>query len=325
MIIVVGSLSFDFIMNFPGRFSDHILPDKIHILNLSFLTEKLHKNFGGTAGNIAYNLALLKNKVSILASAGKDFNVYQKFLNQAGVNTKYVKKYLTDFTSNYFAVVDKLDNQIGGFYAGVMTQAAKLSLNNIKDPISFVIISPTVPEAMIKLAVECQRLKIPYLFDPGMQLPRLTKEQLLQGISGAKILIGNDYEVSLMQKKLNFTSRMLKSKVDILITTLAEKGSFIEAKNPPAGGKKIIVASAKPAKVLDPVGAGDAYRAGFMAGFMRKFSLKTCGQMGATAAVYTVEKYGTTTHQFTTKEFCARYKKNFGEELKLDQFDQLDQ
>ena len=316
-IVVVGSLSFDFIMNFPGRFSDHILPDKIHILNLSFLTEKLNKNFGGTAGNIAYNLAQLKNNVAILATAGKDFNVYQKFLNKTGVNTKYIKKYQNDFTSNYFVVVDKLDNQIGGFYAGAMIQATKLSLKNIKEKIDFVIISPTVPEAMINLAKECQQLKVPYLFDPGMQLPRLTKEQLLQGISGAKILIGNDYEVSLMQKKLNLTSQTLKNKVDILITTLAEKGSFIEAKNPPTGGKKIIVTSAKPAKILDPVGAGDAYRSGFMAGFSRNFNLKTCGQMGATTAVYTVEKYGTTTHRFTIKEFCARYKKNFGEDLVL--------
>ncbi len=317
MIVVVGSLAFDFIMNFPGQFHDHILPDKIHSLNLSFLTEKLNKNYGGTAGNIAYNLGLLKIQTTILATAGKDFAEYRKFLKKAGVETRYIKTYKNDFTSNYFVVVDKSDNQIGGFYAGAMSQATKLSLKSIKEKIDLVAISPTVPEAMINLAKECQQLKVPYLFDPGMQLPRLTKKQLLQGISGAKILIGNDYEISLMQKKLDLTFAELKNKVDILITTLAEKGSIIETKNPPADGKQIKIASAKPLKVLDPVGAGDAYRAGFMAGYLRNFDLKTCGQMGAATSVYTVEKYGTTTHQFTTKQFCDRYKENFGEKLEL--------
>lgn len=306
MIVVTGSLSFDFIFNFPGKFSDHIMPEKIHILNLSFLTEKLNKNFGGTAGNIAYNLALLGERPIVLSSAGKDFSPYKKFLTKSGVNTKYIKIYKNDFTSNYFAVVDQSDNQIGGFYAGAMSKTINLSLEKIKESISFVIISPTEPKAMIKFVDECQDLDISYLFDPGMQLPRLAKSQLLKGVLKAKILIGNDYEINLIQKKLGINKKKLLKKVEILITTLAEKGSIVETK-----GKTIKIKTAKPLNTSDPVGAGDAYRAGFIKGFLSGFDLETCGQMGSVTAAYTVEKYGTTTHKFTKKQFCDRFKKNF--------------
>ncbi|HUV46544.1 MAG TPA: carbohydrate kinase family protein [Candidatus Bathyarchaeia archaeon] len=312
MIVVAGSLSFDFIMNFPGYFKDQILPEKIHILNLSFLTEKLNKNFGGTAANIAYNLALLGEKPSILAPAGKDFREYKRFLDKSNINTQYIKVYRNDFTSNYFAIVDKSDNQIGGFYAGVMSKTVNLSLRKIEESIGFVVITPTEPKAMVKFAKECQELKIPYLFDPGMQLPRLTKNQVLDGVNGAKILIGNDYEISLLQKKIDWDKKKILSKVKIVVTTLAGKGSLIETKN-----KRLRVMAAKPRNISDPVGAGDAYRAGFVLGFLKGFDLKTCGQMGSVTAAYTVEKYGTTTHRFTKKQFCVRYKKNFGKELKL--------
>jgi len=312
MIVVAGSLSFDFIMNFPGYFKDQILPEKIHILNLSFLTEKLNKNFGGTAANIAYNLALLGEKPSILAPAGKDFREYKRFLDKSNINTQYIKVYRNDFTSNYFAIVDKSDNQIGGFYAGAMSKTVNLSLRKIEESIGFVVITPTEPKAMVKFAKECQELKIPYLFDPGMQLPRLTKNQVLDGVNGAKILIGNDYEISLLQKKIDWDKKKILSKVKIVVTTLAGKGSLIETKN-----KRLRVMVAKPRNISDPVGAGDAYRAGFVLGFLKGFDLKTCGQMGSVTAAYTVEKYGTTTHRFTKKQFCVRYKKNFGKELKL--------
>jgi len=299
-------------MNFPGKFVDHIMPDKIHVLELSFLTDKLNKNFGGTAANISYNLALLGESPSILAPAGKDFASYKKFLTKSGIETKYIKIYKNDLTSNYFAIVDKSDNQIGALYSGAMRKANRLSLKEIKEPIDFMIISPTDPKTMVKFTAECQELKIPYMFDPGRQLPRLTKNQLLKGVKGTKILIGNDYEVSLMQKKLGLSRQALLNKVEILITTLAEKGSIIQTKK-----KSFKIKPAKPKNVSDPVGAGDAYRAGFITGFLRGFSLKTCGQMGSITAVYTVEKYGTSTHRVTKKEFRDRYKYNFNIELKL--------
>jgi adenosine kinase len=310
MVVVAGSLSFDFVMNFPGRFADQIMPEKIHILNLSFLAERLNKNFGGTAANIAYGLSLLGEKAAILAPAGRDFGAYRRFLKKSGVLTKYIKVYKSEFTSNYFAVVDQSDNQIGGFYAGAMSKTGRLSLKKITEPVDFVIISPTDPQAMVKLATECQEMGLPYLFDPGMQLPRLSASELARGAYGAKILIGNDYEVGLMLKRLGLTKKRLLRKVGILVTTLAERGSLIETLE-----KKIKVAPGRPKNTSDPVGAGDSYRAGFMAGFLKDLDLKTCGQMGSISAVYTVEKVGTTTHCFTRGEFCDRYKRNFKKEL----------
>jgi len=313
VVITAGSLSFDYIFNFPGRFSEHIMPEKIHLLNLSFLTNKLHKNFGGTAGNISYSLALLKEETSVLATAGKDFKDYQDFLKQSGVETKYIKVYNDEFTSNYFVLVDKRDNQIGGFYSGAMENASELSLDLVKDKPEFMIISPTVPEAMIKFSSECREKSIPYMFDPGMQLPRLKKDQLLKGIKGCEILIGNDYEIGLIQKKLHKTLKQLLKISKIIVTTLGNKGSIIRTRD------KII--RIKPAKVKsnkDPVGAGDAYRAGFVKGYVNNLDLKTCGQMGATTAVYTVEKYGTTTHSFDIEDFQKRYYKNFKKKLILE-------
>jgi len=312
MIVVIGSLAFDYVMNFAGRFADQIVPEKIHLINLSFLTDKLNKNFGGTAANIAYNLSLLENKVAILAPAGKDFANFKAFLKSSGVLTKYIKIDKKTFTSNYFAIVDSLDNQIGGFYSGAMAKTSSLSLLNIKEKIDFVIISPTEPKAMLKFAKECQTLKIPYLFDPGMQLPRLTNRQLLSGILRAEILIGNDYEIGLIQKKLKLNKKALLRKVNIIITTLASKGSIIEAKN-----KKIKIKAAKPISTIDPVGAGDAYRAGFITGFLKNLNLSTCGMIGSLVAVYTVEKQGTTIHKFTKKQFCDRFKRNFNQPLKF--------
>lgn len=312
MILVTGSLAFDFIMNFPGRFGDQIMPDKIHVLNLSFLTDRLRNNLGGTAGNVAYNLSLLGERTAILATAGKDFAPYKKFLKKNKVNTEYIRVYKDTYTSNYFVIVDELDNQLGGFYSGAMERAERLSVKDVQDKIKLAVIGPSTPMAIFKFARECQGLGIPFLFDPGMQIPRLNKEQLLRGLAGAKIFIANDYEFALILKKTGLTKRSLLKQVEILITTLAEKGSIIDTRN-----KTIKIRAARPKNTCDPVGAGDAYRAGFISGYLRGFNLKTCGQMGSVCAVYTVEKYGTTTHCFTKRGFEKRYQENYEETLKL--------
>lgn len=296
-VLVTGSLAFDMIMDFPGKFADHIDTAKIHILNLSFLVDTLKKEKGGTAGNIAYNLALLKTPVSILGSAGEDFKEYQEFLKKAGVDTLQIKISPENLTSQAFIITDQADNQITAFYPGAMSENLKLSV----EASDFAVISPNDPSAMVNFAKQCQNLKIPYMFDPGMQLPRLTDQDLVTGINGAKILIGNDYEIGLIKKRLKTV------KTDILITTLGEKGSIIQTKD-----KTIQIASAKPKEVADPTGAGDAYRAGFLAGYLQGKDLKVSGQMGSVAACYAVEKYGTTTHSFTPDEFKQRYKENYG-------------
>lgn len=296
MILITGSLAFDVIMDFPGRFADHIDPTKIHVLNVSFLVDTLKKQQGGTAGNIAYNLALLKTPVSILGSAGEDFKEYQDFLKKVGVDTSQIKISPDNLTSQAFIITDQSDNQITAFYPGAMSENSKLSIN-LAD---FAVISPNDPKAMINFALECQKRNIPYMFDPGMQLPRLTDQDLTAGINRAKILIGNDYEIGLIKK------RVRDIKVDILITTLGAKGSIIQYKD-----QTIQISPAKPKKVVDPTGAGDAYRAGFLAGYLQGKDLKTSGQMGSVGACYAVEKYGTTTHRFTMEEFQKRYGENY--------------
>ncbi|MBI2018260.1 carbohydrate kinase family protein [Candidatus Daviesbacteria bacterium] len=322
MITVTGSLAFDHIMDFPGKFSDHIMPDKIHQINLSFLVNTLQKQKGGTAGNIAYNLALLQSPVSILGAAGSDFAEYGNFLKNAGVDISKIKILEGETTSSAYIMTDSSDNQISAFYPGAMTKNSQLSLEG--NP-TLVVISPNDPKSMVKFTKECQDAKIPYMLDPGMQLPTLNTEELKSMINGATILIGNDYEIELLMSKLPPEARLarggkcqmsnLLENAQVVITTLGEKGSVIETKD-----EKIATSPAAPRNdtgVVDPTGAGDAYRAGFLAGYSRGLNLKTCGQMGSVAACYAIEKYGTSNHTFTIQEFCERYKENFGGELNL--------
>ncbi len=320
MILVTGSLAFDHIMDFPGNFSDHIMPDKIHQINLSFLVNTLSKQKGGTAGNIAYNLALLNSPVSILSVAGNDFSSYATFLKEVGVDVSNIKIIEDQPTASAYIMTDKNDNQISAFYPGAMTKASSLSLNGIQT--NFVAITPDDPKAMVKFAKEAKGLGVEHMIDPGMQLPALNTEDLKEMVNGATILIGNDYEISLLSNKLQVTSDKLVKQVKILITTLGEKGSTIQtaglpdspSRSPGPPGRWQIGA-AKLNEVIDPTGAGDAYRAGFLAGYLKGLDLQICGQMGAVASCYAIEKYGTTSHTFTMEEFKARYKENFNKEL----------
>ncbi len=309
MITVTGSLAYDTIMDFPGKFGDHIMPDKIHQINLSFLVNTLNKQKGGTAGNIAYNLGLLKTPVSIVGAVGNDFSQYGKFLEQSGVDISKIKIIPDESTSSAFIMTDQSDNQITAFYPGAMKDNSSLLIDGTSE---MVVISPNDPAAMTAFTNQCQEKGIKYMMDPGMQLPRLQKEDLEMMIKGAEILIGNDYEVELLMSKLKWQMANLLENAKIVITTLGEKGSVIQTKD-----QTIEVRAAKPKQVVDPTGAGDAYRAGFLAGLSKNFDLKICGQMGAIASCYAVENYGTTSHRFTVQEFSDRYKENFGEQINL--------
>ncbi|OGF99153.1 hypothetical protein A2Y99_00705 [Candidatus Gottesmanbacteria bacterium RBG_13_37_7] len=313
MILVTGSLAFDQIMDFPGNFQDHILPDKIHMLNVSFLVREMRKGFGGTAGNIAYNLSLLGIRCAVMGVVGEDFATYREFLEKNEIDTSLIKTVRELWTSSAYGITDQNDNQIWGFYSGADILSDNLSLLSVDRKIDFGVIAPQNPQAMLKYASEYQKMKIPYLFDPGMQLPWLNSLQLTSAFRGAKIIIGNDYEIKVMEKKTGISplSNLSKNKI-IVITTLGEKGSVISFE-----GKEIKVLPAKVESTADPTGAGDAYRAGFLAGYLRGNSLKTCGQMGSVCSAWTVEKFGTTTHSFTSNEFERRYRENFKEEIKL--------
>ncbi len=306
-VVVTGSLSYDFIMDFNGRFADRIMPDKIHKISLSFLVDTLNKQFGGTAVNQAYTLKLLGVQPLIVTAAGNDWEEYSKYLKKYKIPTSGISVFKDEPCSSYHVVTDKDDNQIGAFYIGASRYNHRLTIPQNAD---FVIIGPTDPKAMVRYVRQCRGKK--YLYDPAFQIGNFTAEELREGIAGAEILIGNDYEIALIERKLDISHEELRVMVPMCITTLGSKGSIIETRK-----ESIHCKPAKPKKVSDPTGAGDAFRAGFVAGYLRGLSLQVCGQMGSVAAVYTVEKYGTQTHQFSKKEFITRYYENFGVKIIL--------
>lgn len=309
-IVVTGSLAFDYILDFPGSFEEHILPHKIKALSVSFLVDKVNKNFGGVSGNIAYNLALFGQKSTILASAGsKDFEEYQAHLETCGVDTSQIHKVNDEFSATAYIMTDKNNCQITGFYEGAMRSDSDLSLPGGS---SFIVIAPTHPKAMAKFVKEAKKRNIPYLFDPAQQIPALERQTLQEGVDGAEIIIGNDYEIALILKRTGYSKKDLLAKAAIVIITLGKRGSLIEIKD-----QHIPIGIAKPKVVIDPTGAGDAYIAGFIAGYRRQLSLQKCGQLGATAAVYAVEQYGTQNHSFRIDAFKKRYSQAFGEMIEL--------
>lgn len=310
-VVVTGSVAFDNIMSMPSRFKDHILPEKIHILNVGFIMETYEREFGGTGGNIAYTLALLGMPNFLVGSVGKDFSSYRRHLSTIkDINISGIKVYKSLRTAHGFVMTDQDDNQIWSYYEGAMKKSSELKINAYLDSNSFLIIAPNDPKAMVLYSREAVKSGTRYIFDPAFNIPHLSVKDLMYAVKHASIIVGNDYEISLIRKRLKISDRELASDNKILITTLGPKGSIIKK-----GGERYKIIPASPKNTSDPTGAGDAYRAGFLAGYLRGLSLPVCGRMGSVAAVYTVEKYGTQTHKFTLKDFKTRYKKNFKENL----------
>jgi len=309
-VVVTGSLAFDQVARFSGKFKEQIMPDKLHILNLSFLVDDLEVERGGTGGNIAYSLGMLGMEPYLVGALGKDGEEYLREIKKKNVDVAGVKIFGKLRTAMGFAITDKDDNQIWAFYAGAMRQSGKLKLGKGKD--KFVVISPNDAKAMMAYVKECTKKGWGYMFDPAFRINDFSKEELEKGIGGAEIVIGNDYEVALMRQILNPKSEILKRKGKILVTTLGAKGALIEK-----GGTRWKVRAAKPKNASDPTGAGDAFRAGFVTGYLKGFGLKECGQMGAAVAVYTVEKRGAQTHKFSKRGFVKRYKENYGNTIVL--------
>lgn len=308
-ILISGSLAYDRIMNFPGYFKDHILPDKIHNLNVSFLAQNLKESFGGTAGNIAYNLALLGEKPTILSSVGNDFENYKKWLKQNKIDVSKIQTIKDDTTAFANIITDKADNQIAAFYPGAMNQNYDTnSVPTRKDTIA--IIAPGNPKDMVNLARLYYKENIPFIFDPGQQIPVLNKRDLQYCIIRATIFISNDYELELMAQKTKWTKEQIAQKTNILITTYGEKGSVIRECD-----STFDINPAKPKKVKDPTGAGDAYRAGLIKGLIEKWPLWKIGDFASTVACYAVENYGTQNHKFNFEEVKRRYKINYKNQL----------
>jgi adenosine kinase len=305
---VTGSIAYDYIMVFPGRFRDHILPEKIHILSVSFLVDSLKRMKGGTGANIAFNLALLGERPMLVGTVGEDFGEYRQWLDRHGVDTSTTKVISGDFTASCFINTDLQDSQITAFYPGAMSKAATISLRELDaTPGDIVVIAPNDPAAMARYAAECTEHHIPYLYDPSMQIPRMSREELRAGMAGAKVLAGNDYEFGMMAEKLGIGEPELRTSVPVTVMTRGEAGALITA-----DGVAHDIPPAKPDRVTDPTGAGDAFRAGLLLGMKRGFPWPVTGRIASLTAVYAIENSGTQSHSYTPTEFVARYEANFG-------------
>lgn len=313
-IFVTGSIAYDYIMVFPGRFRDHILPDKMHVLSVSFLVDSLTRLRGGTGANISFNLGLLKEHPVLVGSVGEDFAEYRAWLERHGVDCRAVRVVAGDHTASCFINTDLQDNQITAFYPGAMAQAASLSVIEAgATPRDLVLIAPNDPAAMNRYVAESIEAGIPYLYDPSMQLPRLEKADLEKGCHGARIVAGNDYEFGMMADKLGVSEADLRRMAPVTVMTRGEAGALITA-----DGEEFEIPPARPKAVLDPTGAGDAFRAGFVAGLRRGWPWPVVGRVAALTAVYAIEHRGPQQHSYTLDEFRARYRENYGAAPELD-------
>lgn len=311
-VLLSGSLAYDHIMDFPDSFKNHIIPDQVHILSVSFLVDKLQKNFGGTAGNIAYTMKLLDTEPTILGALGTDAHEYIEHLKAHHISTKHINTSKKLLSASAYITTDKDDNQITAFYPGASAEELEPDVTSVEEGIDLVIISPADKDIMIKHAKQAHEARIPIVFDPGQQITALSPQEVSMIIGQAKILIANDYEMKLIQEKTGWGPKEIFNHVEIVINTFGAKGSRIYTK-----GEEIHIAPCPAQSVDDPTGAGDAYRAGFFSGYVRGFDLETCGQMGSVAAVYVVEQYGTQNHDYIREDFIERYKKTYNEDLVL--------
>ncbi|UCC17891.1 MAG: carbohydrate kinase family protein [Dehalococcoidales bacterium] len=300
-ILISGSLAYDRIMDFPGKFSDHILPEKIHVLNVAFTVNSLTEKFGGTAGNIAYSLSLLGEKPIILSTIGRDYHRYYEWLEENNITREGIKIINDELTACAYITTDQSDNQITGFNPGAMKYRVTFDLDEFNPDNTIAIVAPGNLDDMVHLCQEYKSKGIRYIFDPGQQLTSFDKESILKCIDGAYILISNDYELEMIMEKIGLDRDGILKLVTIIITTLGENGSRVctidrVAEIPPV----------KIEKAVDPTGAGDSYRSGLIKGLVQNLDIVDCAAMGSACASFAVEYLGTQEHRFTHEEFQKR-------------------
>jgi adenosine kinase len=305
-IIVTGSIAFDYLMSFPGKFTEHLLPEYVSRVSLSFLVDTMDKRRGGCAPNIAYTLALLGERPALMGTAGQDFGDYRRWLDATGVDTSLVTEVPDKFTASFFCNTDTENNQIATFYAGAMAHAAELSFRTI-GPADFVIISPNDPSAMTQYAEECRAMGLKYIFDPGQQCARMSGDELVDGIRGAYMVICNDYEFELIRQKTGLGEAEILAEADRLVITRGEHGSRILSSS-----GVVDVPAVTPRCIADPTGVGDAYRGGFLKGLAHGADLLVCARLGSVAAAYALEHMGGQSHAYSWPEFRRRYEEHFG-------------
>jgi adenosine kinase len=305
-IVVTGSIAFDYLMSFPGRFTEHFLPDHLNRVSLSFLVDTMDKRRGGCAPNIAYTLALLGERPYLMATAGEDFGEYGQWLEAAGVDTSLVGRVNGKFCASFFCSTDQHNNQIASFYTGAMADAGQLSFRTVRD-CGLAIISPNDPGAMVQYAEECRTLALPFIFDPGQQCARMSGEELRDGLTGASIVIVNDYELELLRQKTGLGEADILAQAATLIVTRGENGSSVLS-----GTSRVDVEAVTPTRIVDPTGVGDAFRGGLMKGLAMGLPSATAARLGSVAATYALEHLGGQSHAYSWEEFTARYEAHFG-------------
>ncbi len=314
-VLITGSLAYDTIMVFPDSFKNHIIPEKVHILNVCFLVPEMRKEFGGCAGNIAYNLQLLEETPLPMATVGEDFKPYEKWLKQCGLNDDCIVEIDDTFTAQAFLTTDMDDNQIIAFHPGAMNHAHTTKITNdleLTHNITHAIVAPDGKQAMIEHAEQLYKLGIPFFFDPGQGLPMFDQEELRRFIAIADYVVVNDYESEMLSKNANMSIDIIASAVDALIITRGAKGSEIHI-----GDEIIHIPTAPIRKAVDPTGCGDAYRAGLLYGVIHKLPWETIGRMAALMGAIKIEHHGTQNHRITLEEFKLRYDDSFASELIL--------
>ncbi len=303
--LVCGSIAWDTIMVFNDRFTNHILPDKIHRLNVSFLVPQLRREFGGCAGNIAYNLKLLGDIGYPMATVGRDFGPYRDWMSQNGIPTDYIRVLESEHTAQGFVTTDLDDNQIWAFHPGAMQQSHANKVTDAKN-VGIGIVAPDGRDGMIQHAEQFAAAGIPFIFDPGQGLPMFGPDELDRFVEQASWVTVNDYEWGMIQQKTGWTVADVTRRVEALIVTLGAKGSTIHT-----SGGDIEIATAKPKSVVDPTGCGDAYRAGLIHGLLRGLDWRATGQIASLMGAIKIESLGTQNHRFTAAEFQARLRQSF--------------
>ncbi len=313
-IAVTGSIAFDYLMRFPGRFSEQLLATELHQISVSFLVDEMTKHWGGVAANIAYTMALLGMEPFLMGTAGQDFTDYRSRLESVGVRCEGVRKHDDVFTASFFANTDQDSNQIASFYAGAMALAKGYKLADaFAFPPDLVVISPNEPTAMSQLAQECRDREISFIYDPSQQVARLSGDELHRDMQGAYVMIVNSYEFEVISQKTGKSLEDLQKDIEIIVVTHGKSGSRIHTLD-----ETIEVPVYPEYNIADPTGVGDAYRAGFIYGLTAGWSLKLAGQVGSLCATYVLEKVGTQNHAFTIAEFIERFRTIYNDHGQLD-------
>ena len=311
--LITGSFAYDTIMVFQDQFKNHILPDQTHILNVSFYVPEMRREFGGCAGNIAYNLKLLGGEPLPMGAVGEDFAAYKKWLQKNDIDLTHVREIPGTFTAQAFVTTDADNNQITAFHPGAMDHAHENKIADA-DNIALGIIAPNGREAMLQHAAGLKSADIPFIFDPGQGLPMFDGEELQRFIAQATYLVVNDYESELLQEKTAKSLTELAAEVKVLIVTKGGDGADIHITD---SDEKLHIPAAKISEAKDPTGCGDAFRAGLLYGITNQLDWKTTTQIATLTAAQKIEHYGTQNHHFTKQQFEKRYKDNFGDDLKL--------